>query len=226
MKSSKKLKLWCFSDTHTKHRELEKWLPEEDTCDVAVFAGDLSFRGELDKVEEFCKWLDQIQKDIFPYVVWIAGNHDLTFESDPEKVATLFPKNDNIFYLNDSGCEIEGFKFWGSPVQPWFHNWAFNRYLGPDITKHWNKIPDNTDVLITHGPVYKILDKTIRGDLVGCPDLRSAILDRIKPLAHICGHIHEAYGKEEYNDIQFVNACNCDLRYNLTQKPITIEVVK
>ncbi len=69
---------------------------------------------------------------------------------------------DNIIYLNDSGCEIEGVRFWGSPIQPEFGNLAFNRKRGEDIKEHWDLIPLNTDILITHGSPYSILDKTMR----------------------------------------------------------------
>jgi hypothetical protein len=64
----------------------------------------------------------------------------------------LLAEYPTVIYLNDSGVEIDGLKFWGSPVQPYFHNWAFNR-IGDDICKHWELIPLDTDILITHGPV-------------------------------------------------------------------------
>jgi hypothetical protein len=36
--------------------------------------------------------------------------------------------------------------------QPTHRGWAFNADRGEEILKIWNKIPNNTDVLITHGP--------------------------------------------------------------------------
>lgn len=221
-----KLKLCFISDTHTFHEQLEEngWLPEPGECDVLCFTGDATFQGWFHNVEKFCKWLDKMQKERFKYVVWVAGNHDITFETEPDKIAELFPKNENIYYLNDNGCEINGFKFWGSPVQPWFHGWAFNRGRGDEIKKHWDLIPEDTDVLLTHGPVFGILDKTMRGPRAGCEELRKAIFDRIKPLIHGCGHIHEDYGQEEHNGIQFVNGSNCNLHYRITNKPIIVEI--
>ncbi len=59
---------------------------------------------------------------------------------------------------------IEGLKFYGSPWQPTFHNWAFNLDRGEEIKKVWDKIPNDTDVLITHGPPFGILDKTVEGE--------------------------------------------------------------
>ena len=47
---------------------------------------------------------------------------------------------------------MEGVKVYGSPWQPWFGGWAFNLERGPDIAAKWALIPDDTDVLLTHGP--------------------------------------------------------------------------
>ena len=130
----------------------------------------------------------------------------------------------NITYLNDSGVTIEGIKFWGSPVTPWFHNWAFNR-VGEEITKHWDLIPADTDVLITHGPPKGILDETVHGRLhVGCGHLLKKVLE-IKPKVHVFGHIHEARGVHEEAGIKFINASCVDLRYELYyENPIQLDV--
>jgi len=53
--------------------------------------------------------------------------------------------------LQDSGVTVEGLKFWGSPVNSILgEEWAFGRERGSAICKHWNQIPESTDVLITH----------------------------------------------------------------------------
>ncbi|PQJ82612.1 metallophosphoesterase family protein [Polaribacter glomeratus] len=99
--------------------------------------------------------------------IFIAGNYDFFFErAHRDIIKNKIPKN--VIYLNDSGCEIADLKIWGSPVQPEFYNWAFNIECGKEIKQHWDLIPKNIDILITHGPPYGILDKTTRNDLVGC----------------------------------------------------------
>jgi hypothetical protein len=40
----------------------------------------------------------------------------------------------------------------------------------------WDKIPADTDVLITHGPPYGILDLTYDDEKVGCEELMKVIL--------------------------------------------------
>jgi Icc-related predicted phosphoesterase len=147
--------------------------------------------------------------------VLIAGNHDFFFEvAKPEEVEALIAEYPGITYLNDSGATIEGIKFWGSPVTPFFHNWAFNRW--PDeIKPHWDLIPEGIDVLITHGPPEGILDFTeYDRDHVGCPTLLEKV-KQIKPKVHVFGHIHEARGKEEIDGTVFINASMVTLRYEL-----------
>jgi Icc-related predicted phosphoesterase len=130
----------------------------------------------------------------------------------------------NITYLNDSGVEIDGVKFWGSPVQPWFYNWAFNR-KGTDICKHWDMIPNDTHVLLTHGPVKGYLDMTQRGEPVGCPYLLEKITQMSNLKLHVCGHIHEAYGRMDFPDGGiFVNASVLNLRYEMAHYPLQVEI--
>lgn len=217
------MKITCISDTHNQHLHIPPdWL---EGGDVLVHAGDVSGRGSLKEVEAFLEWFNELP---YTHKIFIAGNHDFWFE----KVSTfavnemLQEKYPNIIYLNDSGVEIDGVKFWGSPVQPWFYDWAFNR-MGTDICRHWDMIPLDTDVLITHGPMKGILDMTLRGVSTGCPYLleKSAEMTNLK--LFVCGHIHESYGKFEFPDGGvFVNASTLNFNYNVQNKPIIVEIKK
>jgi len=153
---------------------------------------------------------------------FIAGNHDFYFEKTaPAFIEKIIP--DNVIYLCDSGVKIEHINIWGSPVSPWFYNWAFNRYRGSDINKHWDKIPHNTDVLLTHGPAFGKLDRTISGQHVGCEDLLKTI-ELIKPKIHLCGHIHEAYGAINRTTTSFYNASVLDEKYKLINEALMFEI--
>lgn len=217
------MKITCISDTHNQHTHIPPdWL---EGGDVLVHAGDISGRGSLREVEEFLAWFNELP---YKHKIMIAGNHDFWFE----KVSTfavnemLQEKYPNIVYLNDSGIEIDGVKFWGSPVTPWYYDWAFNR-MGTDICQHWDKIPLDIDVLVTHGPMKGILDMTARGVSTGCPYLleKSAEMTNLK--LFVCGHIHEAYGKFEFPDGGvFVNASILNLNYHVQNKPIVVEIKK
>ena len=206
------MKLVLISDTHNKHHQLD--LPPGD---ILIHAGDVSGRGSEREVLDFLNWFSKLD---YKHKIFIAGNHDWLFEKASSLAKDIIPEN--IIYLNDSGIEIEGIKIWGSPISPWFFDWAFNRHRGEEIQKHWDMIPDNTDILITHGPVYGILDKTARGELVGCKDLLDTI-QKSKIKLHVCGHIHEAYGMEKNGDTLFVNASVVNLGYEVVNRPVVFD---
>lgn len=201
----------CISDTHRLHHHVT--LPKGD---VLIHAGDVSKRGKKEEILEFLTWFAE---QPFDHKIFIAGNHDYFFERTPrEEVNKLLPSD--VIYLQEEGVEIDGVKFWGSPITPYFFDWAFNR-KEHEIKAHWDKIPADTDVLITHGPAKGILDRTVYFKSVGCPELRKAI-ERIKPSLHVFGHIHEAYGQEEHHGTRFVNASLVNVFYHLSNPPVTI----
>lgn len=208
------LKIAIISDTHGQHDKLTL-----APADMIIHSGDVSSRGRRNEAVEFIAWFQQLN---FKHKIFVAGNHDFYFEnSTPEEISSIIPKD--IIYLNDESVTIDGIKIWGSPITPWFYDWAFNRYRGKDIDQHWQKIPAGADIVITHGPVEGILDRTIVGDHAGCSDLKRKMLE-IKPRLHICGHIHEAYGVFENGDTTFVNASVLDERYRLKNLPVYLEL--
>jgi Icc-related predicted phosphoesterase len=218
------MKILCISDTHTKHKLIPTRFIEntDNSIDTIVHAGDVSSRGYKGEIIDFLKWYNDLN---FKNKILIAGNHDFFFEEGkPEDIAAMLAEYPNITYLNDSGVEIDGVKFWGSPVQPWFYNWAFNR-KGTDICKHWDMIPNDTHVLLTHGPVKGYLDMTQRGEPVGCPYLLEKITQMSNLKLHVCGHIHEAYGRMDFPDGGiFVNASVLNLRYEMAHYPLQVEI--
>ena len=135
------------------------------------------------------------------------------------------PMAKKIRYLENGSCEFGGLKFWGSPVQPEFMDWAFNVKRGPDIKKYWDMIPDDTDVLITHGPPWGLLDQIRPGrevEHLGCGELLKAVR-RVKPKLHVFGHIHGGYGSFKEGPTQFVNASLLNEAYRPVNAPIVVE---
>jgi Icc-related predicted phosphoesterase len=216
--------LVLISDTHTKHLEIDadlKQIYNDYPDSIIVHAGDISYRGKVWEVEEFIEWYKSLP---FKNKIMIAGNHDFLFEQDPEKSKEILDRiGSDIIYLNDSGVELEGLKFWGSPVTPWFHNWAFNR-VEDEINRHWDLIPNNINVLITHGPPYLTLDATKTGLRVGCPRLANKIKDLSDLKIHVFGHIHEASGIAEKDNIIYVNASVLDFYYEVRNSPVILHV--
>lgn len=206
------MKIICISDTHGKHKLFP--LPEGD---MILHAGDFSKRGTEDQIKDFFSWFSSLD---YRYKVFIAGNHDFLAEQEPMKFHRMIPHN--CIYLQDSGVEIEGIKIWGSPITPWFYNWAFNRHRGAEIMPYWKQIPPDTQILLTHGPPAGILDQTFRGEKVGCLDLKQRI-NTIRPRMHVFGHIHEAAGMLEQDGTLFVNASVLNLNYEPENEPLVID---
>lgn len=209
------LKFVAISDTHCRHRTLR--LPKGD---VLLHAGDISYKSNRAEVADFLGWFAE---QPFSHKIFIAGNHDFFFEKEKiDVIRRMLP--DGVQYLKDEAICINGVKIWGSPYTPWFYRWAFNKRRGGPLAQHWSHIPPDADILLTHGPVYGILDMVLNGESAGDKDLLKKVLD-IKPKVHVCGHIHESYGTIKRHGIRFVNACMLNERYELANKPITFDVL-
>ena len=96
---------------------------------------------------------------------------------------------------------------------------------GEELKERWDLIPNDIDILVTHGPPYGYLD-TVRWDghtkHVGCEELLDRVL-KLKPKLHVFGHIHGAAGEDSFEGTHFVNASSCDERYKPINPPIVID---
>lgn len=210
------MKLVCISDTHSLHWDI----PHIPDGDVLIHAGDSLGQGTLDNVEDFNNWLGNLPHR---YKIVIAGNHDWAFQDTPELAREALS---NAIYLQDSGVEIEGVRFWGSPWTPTFMDWAFMLDRGQLLHDAWALIPQATDVLITHGPPQGFGDSVDIGEVcrnVGCRDLLERI-DALSLKAVVFGHIHEGYGLYQRGDTKLVNASTCTERYEPYNPPVALEL--
>lgn len=206
------MRLVAISDTHGRHQQLV--MPEGD---VVIHCGDFCARGKEREARDFAAWFRAL-----PHVhkVVIAGNHDLCLERDPSLAAELF---DGCTYLFDRAATVAGLRFYGSPWQPWFHDWAFNLPRGEALRAKWDQIPAGLDVLLTHGPPMDVLDRTIMGIQAGCADLRDAVA-RAQPALHLFGHIHEAFGVERHGPVLHANVASCVFDYRSVRAPVVFEL--
>jgi len=230
------MKIVAISDTHGA-------LPDIPACDVFIHAGDICPTTNHTRAFQanwlagyFNLWLRNIPAK---HKIVIAGNHDWIFY-DAKNMLPKLP----CHYLEESGIEIEGVKFWGSPWSPFFCNWAFNFPEDDDGTyaeRHWSAIPDGTDILITHGPGYghgdSVWQRHERNKLVyraGCKKLLAKIM-KIRPKRHLYGHIHtgqtppspDALSKIAYTDGNTTICHNVSVlneSYKMTGKPTIIEI--
>jgi Icc-related predicted phosphoesterase len=220
------MRIICISDTHTFHSHLD--IPDGD---VLIHAGDFSFHGEEGEVRHFAAWLHSLPHK---HKIVIAGNHDVSFEREPEKAREWL--GDSCTYLQNSGVTIDGIKIWGSPYHPWFTDkWAFGIKEPEDREKNWKQIPKDTDILVTHAPPYGIFDQNPTGLHLGDMELLAAVT-RIQPRAHLFGHIHEGGGgveKRQYTFFQrhisakyttFANVSVVNEQYQIAHEPVIFEI--
>ena len=212
-------KITFISDTHNKHNYLTSNAYNNilGSGDVLVHAGDISSMGRKYEIQNFLSWFANTD---FKHKIFIAGNHDFGFENGFEIKQEFIDKG--IHYLQDSEVTIDGIKFYGTPWQPEFHNWAFNLPRGEKLAEKWSKIPTDTDILITHGPAYGILDYVPYGGHVGCEELYKKVFE-VKPKIHVCGHIHDSYGQKSIDGVEFLNASVLDDSYQHAHKPIVVD---
>jgi len=223
----KKFRITSISDTHNKHKHIAGDLPGGD---ILIHSGDISSMGYPHEIENFCKWFDKI--DNYDHKVFIAGNHDFLFERDSHEALQIVNSYKTITYLQDDwvgfGDDSTMIKIWGSPWQPEFYNWAFNLPRNSDyIDEKWKMIPDDTDILLTHGPAWGYGDVVIgRYDHIGCERLIHRIMGKRIPV-HAFGHIHSGYGYSTDGTTHFINSSVLNESYQyVNQKPITFDWTK
>lgn len=203
----------CISDLHG-------FYPELDGGDLLLIAGDLTAN---DLPESYKPFYDWVKKADYKCKVVIAGNHDNYLVSRPFMSC-------EFIYLCDNVWQYEGLKIWGMPWTTTFygmnpHCKAFTKNSETELYEYVEKIPDDVDILITHGPAHHVLDKTVDGREVGHGHLYGYLRYAIRPKLHVFGHIHEDYGHIEYfSGCISVNASHVNERYEPVNKPIRIEV--
>jgi len=198
-----------------------------EESNLLLIAGDIcpAYRNFLTSIDmqedwlncEFRKWL---KKQPVKNVVICPGNHDWIFEKDINRVPNL---GNNVHCLIDERTELLGLKIYGTPWQLPFCDWAFNlREEGLKLC--WEKIPEDTDILLCHGPPYNIMDIEGRDNShIGSISLSNRIKN-IKPKIVAFGHNHNEHGVVEHDGITYVNASLVDESYNMNREPIVLDI--
>ena len=197
------MNILCISDLHQKHNRLAL-VP----CDVLLISGDVCNSGDIWDFENFIQWLSR-ESSKFKRAILIAGNHDWCFMKNRKLCMDMLDKEfgDKVVYLEDDEVVIDGIKFYGSPWQPEFGKWAFNIPRGEKLKNIWSNIPDDVNVLITHGPPHGIGDLAANSH-VGCADLTDRLRYLPQLFLHVFGHIHSSSGYYKSEAIPGVNFCN------------------
>lgn len=188
--------------------DLHGFLPDIPECDLLLLAGDYCRTRNPDQQRRFLlgEFSDWLRKVPTRHIVGIAGNHDLLLQEDPSI-------NEHIpwIYLQDQLIDIEGVKIYGTPWTPTFFDWAFMD-SEQGLEKKFASIPKGLDILLSHGPAYRHLDKTINGTHAGSHALWCQVKLK-KPNSHVFGHIHEERGILDEDEIRYYNVTHVNLRY-------------
>jgi Icc-related predicted phosphoesterase len=205
--AGKRVRIVMMSDTHEQHRRVD--VPDGD---LLIHAGDFTyFNRSSHAVQDFDDWLHALPHR---HKVLVPGNHESCFGSPQWRDQIT-----GAVVLVDSGIELAGLKIWGARVTPEGAG-AIGNETDERCGAALSQIPKGTDVLITHGPPFGILDLA-RGIPQGSRKLLGA-LRHIKPRLHVFGHIHAGYGTARSRGTIFVNAALAGPGYSITKGPITV----
>ena len=216
------MRICCVSDLHGR-------LPDIPQCDVLAIAGDIcpDYRGGRRLSVEpqiaflngpFAEW---IGRQPCRQVVGCYGNHDWAGCDAPEQISLLV----SSWIKTDQQTVIDGVKFWSTPWQPWFGDWAFTAPRDDEafLRERWRLIPDDTDVLIVHGPPRGSGDLAVSGSRSGSISLTERIR-QISPLLVVCGHIHEGYGVRHLGRTTIASASLHNLQFLPLNHPILFDL--
>jgi Icc-related predicted phosphoesterase len=207
------VKIVCISDTHSQNL-LTKWnIPE---CDILIHAGDLTSKGGRSSIENAARKMHELPAR---YVVFVPGNHDRLFYEDPKEALKLLP---GVIVLLDETVELLGLRIYGTSWLKFKHG-KFPFEI-ETLKEMFEKIPTNTDILVTHSPPWGIMDLNGKGEHLGSESLVKEIKERIKPTLHVFGHTHRGYGTAKIWDTQFVNASLVDEDHEPTNQPIMVNL--
>lgn len=204
-----------ISDEHEQQDTIT--LPEGD---ILIHCGDETYEG---KWSAFTKFVDWMANTSFKTKLFVAGNHSFNFQNSDRQHSINYLKDKGITYLENSGIVVDNISFFGVPYVPNLPRWALPEYDGC-----YDNIPDDTQVLISHSPIYGVLDNNSRH--FGSTKLKNVIEYRLSNLTHFfCGHIHESYGQttiKNSNDkeVVYVNASICNRYYEPLNKPTIIDI--
>ena len=223
------MKIWCISDTHGHHAKLA--VPSG--IDMLIHAGDFGNTKEkvrnLVEANDFIEWLHSL--DIQHKVV-TPGNHDTSFLD--YGIRDYFDQIKAHVLVHEK-ITLEGLKIFGSPYTPTYgQNWAFN-VKRSRLQAVWQMIPDDLDILITHGPPKGVLDLTEDKDTrkmvqVGCKSLSNRV-KQVKPKLHVFGHTHsepkfDNHGLLIRDETKFINASVCTIKSGKMNPGIVTEVTR
>lgn len=199
--SNRPIRLVVISDTHGYEETLTPggtMLPDGDILlHLGDFAIDSSLKKKTTAIEKFDAWL---ARQPHRTKIVLRGNHD--------PFSVQFPLSGANFFSRPKSIAIDG-KLTITLVP----------FSSPrNLSSSWRNLPMFCDILASHSPPNKILDKCYNGANAGCAALRTKVERMIAgpPYLWLCGHIHEGRGAEKVpfglssRETLVVNAANAN----------------
>jgi len=181
------MKLLAFTDLHLSsvaYKKLKSKVKKQNP-DLIICAGDVSiFEQGLDFI---LNKLNKLKKKI----LIINGNHETS-----SVMKKLCSRYDNLIFIHKKYYKQNNNIFFGyggsgfSLIEPNFYK------TGEKFQKIIRKNKDKKIIFITHAPSYKTKVDLIVGSHCGNKTFRNFIV-RNKVDLHICGHLHENFGKKD-----------------------------
>jgi Icc-related predicted phosphoesterase len=222
-------KIVSFSDLHGQYsKKLDNWFLEHP-ADILLFAGDLQLN-HFDDGKKFVEWIHKLP---YRFKVCTFGNHDFNYDY----TLGYARQYNDIYFLMNNYVIIDNIKIFGSPNSLWFGNWAFMN-TEEELKEIYDKIPEDTNILMTHTPAFEILDQTVYGINAGSRSLRKRVSNLPNLKYHICAHIHESYGVQGnyielydktanatdiYNIFMCYNVSILDEKYRFVNMPVIFD---
>ena len=216
--------------------DLHGTLIDIEPCDLVLICGDIVPLNIQSNSKKTYKWFQTVFKewaDNLPCnkVLFVAGNHDLGLEHHQERYEKLFPEDNKVTYLCNTSYDYKGIKIFGTPYCKQFGHWPFMKDDNT-LTKLFEEIPYNLDILISHDAPYGYTDVCLQQldwiskDHLGNMPLRNAIIEK-KPKVVFHGHLHSA--NHEFELLENSKVVNCsivDEQYNINYYPIYYDLSK
>ena len=217
-----------ISDTLSEHTNVDINVIKK--ADILICSGSVSKNGFSEQIISFLKWLKNVP---VKYKIFIGGARDSCLSETYPSILKEIDKfqDDNNFYLLNSSLLIDGISIYGTPFSRRTVIYGEEDYLGKSFSFYddkselaeWNKIPSDTEILISNTQPYEILDYDIEQKHLGSKQLR----DKVESLPKLKLH---SFGKVENNGIvdtfetRFVNSRVTNYLGRVTYSPTLIDV--
>jgi hypothetical protein len=180
--------------------------------DILVHSGNFTMYGAKREFEQFNAWLGSVEKD-FKFRVVTLGCRDVKeFGNNWDVMKKLLPNATHV--LCHEPTVILGIRFYGCPWH-WGHHKNYKVRAGApaSTTGRFDEIPEEVQVLVTHGAAAGVLDTV---NLPGARELGDSIR-RAKPGLHLHGHSKGAHGvAPSFGKYPLVcNSAQCDAEFQV-----------